>query len=856
MHSKSKQKRRMGYGHRPSIHLVSATSDSRSHGMPPQVDFSQSTPSSFGQFLLRARYLLLALVGGYLMGRAVILNTLTPFALAGYAVSLHMRKGTSWSVGIGLLLGSLSAMSAGANPILLLAMLVSYRFLMYFFTRWDRVDVHAIPFLVFAVDAGFRIGFVLPTSHLDLFSVGMAIVDGVLAFLLTLMFLQLPPLLTAARAKKQWQTDEVIGLVILLASLMTGLQGVEIHGISLEGLFARYLVVLFAAVGGAGIGGTVGIVTGVILSLGTLTMSPLIGVLGFAGVLAGLLREGKRFFSGVGFLVGSAVLALYSAHPAQAWQSIWLSAFAVLLFYLTPKSLFAALARVTPGTADHTLRQQEHVRRIKAMMTSRIEEVATVFSELGASFASAIETPKHLEDKSEHAIELSKNEICMSCRRFERCWQREPDHTLAEFREALQQLEKDGDLSLQNVPKPFYSRCIKLDRILPALKRAEIMAAREHVLLRQVRESRQLVASQLVGVGAIMRDLAQEIKREEGTSRKQEAQIMATLEKLGLEVQGVDIISLEEGKVEIEVLQMHPSGHDECGKLIAPLLSEVLGETITVKKTDPSPDGSYQVVTLASAKRFQVSSGYASAAKDGTLQSGDFFNVVDVGNGRFALALSDGMGNGERAHSESSAAVSIVQQVLKAGFDETLAIKTVNSALLLRTDQEMYATLDLAIVDLFTAQTEFLKVGSVPSYIKQGKRVQVLHGQSIPIGILTDIEVQTQHVSLAEGDIVIFMSDGVVEAVSHLQDPDGWIQRQLERFDSEDPQIVADLLLESSVRAAGGVIKDDMTILCAKIEKFRPEWSTIRLPDLPTIRSKKDRNRPKSSERHRQLVQV
>ncbi|MCI0182601.1 MAG: stage II sporulation protein E [Acidibacillus sp.] len=856
MHSKSKQKGKGIYGMRPPIHLVSATSESRAHTLPPQTDFSQAEPKRLNQHLVRIRFMLIALVVGYLMGRAVILDSLTPFALAGYAVSLNLRKGTSVWVGTGLLLGSISAMSAGANPLLLLAMLVSYRLLIYFFTRVDRIDVHAIPFLVFAVDAGFRIGFVLPTPHLTLYTVGMAVVDGILSFLLTLMFLQLPPLLSSARVQKQWQTDEVIGMVILLASLMTGLKGVSIHGISLEGVFARYLVVVFAAVGGAGIAGTVGIVTGVILSLGALTMSPLIGILGFAGVLAGMLREGKRFLIGIGFLVGSAILALYSSHPASAQQSLILSAIAVALFYITPKRMFEALARVTPGTTNHTLRQQEHVRRIKSMMTKRIEEVATVFSELGASFSSAVETPYRTQDVTDHAIEFTKSEICASCRRFERCWKREEEHTAADFKAALHQLTVDEELTLQNVPKELYSRCIKLERLLPALQRAEISSTREHTLLRQVRESRKLVASQLAGVGVIMRDLASEIEREEGASRKQESQIMAALAKLGLEVQGIDIVSLEEGKVEIEILEMHPSGHNECGKLVAPLLSEVLGETITVKKAEPSPDGSYQVVTLASAKRFQVSSGFASAAKDGTLQSGDFFNVVDVGNGRYALALSDGMGNGERAHSESSAAVTIVQQLLKAGFDESLAIKTVNSALLLRSDQEMYATLDLAVIDLYTAQTEFLKVGSVPSYIKQGKFVSALHGHSLPIGILSQIEVQTERIPLSEGDMVVFMSDGILEAVSHLQDPDHWIARQLERFDSDDPQIIADLLLESSVRAAGGLIKDDMTILCAKIETFKPEWATIHLPDLPTIRNRKGRARAKTPEPPRQLVQV
>lgn len=64
--------------------------------------------------------------------------------------------------------------------------------------------------------------------------------------------------------------------------------------------------------------------------------------------------------------------------------------------------------------------------------------------------------------------------------------------------------------------------------------------------------------------------------------------------------------------------------------------------------------------------------------------SGDSFSTVELGNGTFAVALSDGMGNGERARMESSAALNILEQLLQSGMDEKLAIKSVNSVLMLR----------------------------------------------------------------------------------------------------------------------------------------------------------------------------
>lgn len=862
MNSKNRHRPRPARPDQPIMRLVSLAEEPVAAPLFSDGNTEPSNNSSIrrdGQqrdVAARLRFMLIVCAVGFLLGRAVILGALTPFVLAAYAVSLHMRKGVSVWIAAGLILGSVTAVSSGANPILLIAMLVSYRILIYLLNRFDSVDIHVTPFLVFAVDAGFRFGFAWPNGGFTWYALGMACIDGLLSFLLTLMFLQLPPLFTMTKARQNWRTDEVFALIILLASLLTGLQGLAVRGVSLETVFAGYLVAAFAAVGGPGIGGAVGLITGVILALGALPMAGFIGVLGFAGVMGGMLREGKRFLSGLAFLVGATVLTLYTLHLPASVDDMAAFAIAVLLLYVTPLRAFMVIARFTPGTAHYAMNQQEHARRIKELLTTRIEEVAGVFSQLASSFSTAVDPAQNHDNGSKETIEMTVNELCVQCRRYERCWSADPVTTHRAMTETIAQIDGRDDYGIEDVPRSMYSRCVKLDQLLPTLKRSHAAAVRQRGMMRQLRDSRSLVAAQLAGVGTIMRDLAQDIRYENGANHKQEAQIMAVLGRLGLEVQGIDIISLEEGKVEIEILQLNPSGHDECAKLVAPLLSEVLGETITVKKTEHSVDGSYQVVTLASARAFQVRSGYATAAKDGTLQSGDFFSVMDVGNGRYALALSDGMGNGERANRESSAAVTIVQQLLKAGFDESVAIKTVNSALVLRSTEEMYATLDLAVIDLYTAQTEFLKVGSVPSYIKQGKRVTVLSAESLPIGIISDIEVQTQRAKLSEGDIIVFMSDGVLDAVSHLQDPDDWVRRQLERYDSADPQIIADLLLEASARAAGGLIKDDMTVLCARIETFKPEWATIRLPDLPSLRRSGVRRKRMKEEQPERLVHV
>lgn len=212
--------------------------------------------------------------------------------------------------------------------------------------------------------------------------------------------------------------------------------------------------------------------------------------------------------------------------------------------------------------------------------------------------------------------------------------------------------------------------------------------------------------------------------------------------------------------------------------------------------------------------------------------SGDSFSTVELGNGTFAVALSDGMGNGERARMESSAALNILEQLLQSGMDEKLAIKSVNSVLMLRSPEEMYATVDMALIDEYTAETTFMKIGSTPSFIKRGQEVIQVSASNLPIGIIKDIEVDLVTVQLQPGDILIMMTDGIYDAPGYAVNKELWMKRLIQEIDTEDPQDLADCLLESVIRYQQHEILDDMTVVVGKVEHFRPEWATLRVPGI------------------------
>lgn len=288
--------------------------------------------------------------------------------------------------------------------------------------------------------------------------------------------------------------------------------------------------------------------------------------------------------------------------------------------------------------------------------------------------------------------------------------------------------------------------------------------------------------------------------------------------------------------MELEVYHTFTKGYDECRKIIAPLLSDILGEPIAVMSEQFSDKpGEPTLVVFGSAKAYEVETGVAGVAKGGDLLSGDSFSTVELGNGKFAVAISDGMGNGERAKQESSTALTILQQLLQSGMDEKLAIKSVNSVLLLRSSDEIFATVDVALIDMYTAKTTFMKIGSTPSFIKRGNEVILVTANNLPVGILQDIDVDLIRVQLQPGDTLIMMTDGIYDAPGHAVNKEMWMKRVIQEIRTDNPQEIADSLLDTVVRYHKGEIVDDMTVVVARVDKHQPEWATFRWPGLTKV---------------------
>lgn len=785
------------------------------------------------QLIAVKKWTLLLSLMGFLLGRAMILDELSPFAAAYFAVIVFMRRDSILPVAGAIIAGSLFTPFPGALVITaeLMIFFLVYRGLESF----QRIELSYAPLMVFV--SSFMVGLfqVVLGPSLSWYPLMMTTLDALLGFVLTLVFIQALPLLTYKQKSRALRNEEILCLIILLASVMTGLVGWVINGLSLEHILSRYLILLFAMAGGAPLGAAVGVVTGLILSLADMSAIYQMSLLAFSGMLAGMMQGGRKGAVSIGMLLGSTILSVYFTGPGDMMSSTWETCIAVVLFLITPKMIITAIAKYVPGTPDHSRSQHEYARRVRDITAERVTQFSQVFQQLSSSFG---QIPRAGEvGKSDREMEDFMNTVtegvCAGCMRRSQCWDNKFYQTYRYMTDMMTTVEEYPDISAAQLPPEWSRICGKTGEVLEVMKGQYDLYQHDMRWKRQIYDSRQFVAEQLSGVSQVMEDLAKEIKREGQAMYRQEAQIREALEKLGLSIHGIEILSLDPGRVEIEVVHAYTRGFDECRKMIAPLLSDILDENISVmSETAVHPREGLSMVTFGSAKAFEVNTGVAVVSKGRDLLSGDSFSTVELGNGTFAVSISDGMGNGERARMESSAALGMLEKLLQSGMDEKLAVKSVNSILLLRSPDEFYATVDMALIDQYSAQTTFMKIASAPSFIRRGSEVIPITSSNLPIGIIKDIDVDLISMQLRAGDILIMMTDGIYDAPGYAVNKEIWMKRMIQELEGDDPQDLADSLLEKVIRYQGNEIHDDMTIVVSRVDHFHPEWSSLHMPGI------------------------
>jgi stage II sporulation protein E len=307
----------------------------------------------------------------------------------------------------------------------------------------------------------------------------------------------------------------------------------------------------------------------------------------------------------------------------------------------------------------------------------------------------------------------------------------------------------------------------------------------------------------------------------------EEEMIMALL-KQKIEVSSVIVLEDNAGKYRVSINHKPCIGKKACANEILPVLNAVLKRKMRVEGGDCNVKAGVCHARFMEDQKLRITSGVAHRAKS-SRGSGDSYSSMELRNGSCLLVLSDGMGSGERAKRESAATVGLLEDFIESGFDKELAVRMINSVLILKSSEESFSTLDICSVDLYTGRAEFIKIGAAETFILRDGRISVIRSASLPIGMLNDVDLEITERELKHGDIILMVTDGVTSAGAgaekeseipedeSFENPADWLKSALKTCRYTSPQDLADHLMSEAERRSRNGLKDDMTILAARV---------------------------------------
>ena len=633
--------------------------------------------------------------------------------------------------------------------------------------------------------------------------------------------------------KRAFSIEEVIGASLMLAIAVGGIGDFSVAGFSIRNILSILIVMVLGWKNGMLIGTTSGVTIGVTLGVITNSEPIMIAAYAISGMIAGILNRFGKIGVVVGFALGNILLA-YVANGYTVelihFKEILIASIGLLF---VPKTLqidieeFTGKSKLLPSMSDRALNKSKEVAESLNNVSNAINEMATTYR--GQDDLDAVEKDNISSDENKEIFigELLNNlEPYKDNMLYDDIAKAdgEIDNEIFELllekqeisRKDLLQIFANCNSYIVGAENNKISKQLE-DNIMQIVRTINVsykVAKSNFIWKKKEEQTKKNISNQLKNVSNAIKSMAKDIEKDIKAEEKYQAErleIVDLLRQKEIEVQ--DIMIKKDNRFIVEIYLTRLLENTKLEQ-IAEILTNILKEPIVL---NAEATVGKKIVYLSDDK-YIMAIGMAQETKNNSKQSGDSILNIRLKDGKYLVAISDGMGSGKEAKNSSNQTLRLLENLLVSGFDKKASLDLINNALM-NQNKETFATLDIAIIDLYEGNIEFIKSAACPTYIKKNKRVQMIKSNSLPTGILEESKLETFDKDINDGEIVVLCSDGILDSNVEYKNKELWIKYLLEDIETTNTQKIANLILEESVDNNYGIAKDDMSVVAFKFRQ-------------------------------------
>ena len=217
----------------------------------------------------------------------------------------------------------------------------------------------------------------------------------------------------------------------------------------------------------------------------------------------------------------------------------------------------------------------------------------------------------------------------------------------------------------------------------------------------RLNEEKRNFETQLNGVSKAISEIADNMENDltqNDLFNEKREQITLLLKQKEILVQDLVINKKENDRYKIE-LYIEKNENEDVENIITNIISKVLEEKVILQEQNEIKSENLERYLLLSDDKYILDVGHSIAIKDNMSVSGDSIIQTKLKDGKCLIAISDGMGSGPEARKSSQIVTSMLKRLLNSGFERNTSVDLIN-ANLLKVADDVFATLDIAIVDL------------------------------------------------------------------------------------------------------------------------------------------------------------
>lgn len=636
--------------------------------------------------------------------------------------------------------------------------------------------------------------------------------------------------------KRAFSIEEVIGASLLVSIAVSAFGDFAIFGLSIRDILSILIVLILGWKNGVLVGATAGVTIGVTLGIIAQNEPAVIAVYAISGMIAGFLNRFGKLGVILGFLIGNGIL-LYASNGTATDLVVFKEALVASLGLLAfPK--WAGINVEELVKSDNMLPEYNKRGLEQSKETiNQLNMVSETIKDMAKTYQEKPETDMYFKNRQAFITELLNNLDGLEENMLYEDMVKPENEIVNELFDILLDKQEINREDLLKTFAKFNNYIVQYDdekiskrmnedieQIVKAVNYAYKVSKSNFIWEEKVKSNKKNVQAQLDGVSKAISSIAvkmeEEIKQDENFVNEKK-KVITALEIKEILVDGIDI-NKKDNRYFIDVYLQEDSKTSENTDVdkIQKVLEKSLNEKLmrNEAKTKKLNKQGKRVFSYLSADKYIIQIGQATKIKNDSPVSGDSLLQIRLNDGKYLVALSDGMGTGPEARKSSQIAIKMLERLLMSGFDKDTSIDLINTTIM-NTNEEIFATLDIAIIDLYNGKVEFIKNGACPTYVKNKKKVQIVKSLSLPAGILKDINLTTYDKDIEEQDILVMCSDGILDSNVEYKNKELWVKYVLEDIETTNCQKIADLILNEAVDNSYGIAKDDMSIMVCKFVK-------------------------------------